>query len=217
LSLLKFNAAIQSVTIGEVIYRLYVPDMVSVKSHYESRRVEDPAASFPYWARLWPSAIALSEFIAQHPAFITGKKVLEIAAGLGLPSLVAAHIAAVVHCTDIDADAMELAAASAATSRLNNMHCEVLNWSDTPANLHADTVLLSDVNYEPETFETLHQTIQHYLGEGATILLATPQRLMAVAFVNSLQQFVQQHTVMEVQEEGAITQISVFVLRQPTS
>lgn len=214
---MKFNAAIQLVTILQRSYRLYVPDIASVKSSYENQRHGDPAAPFPYWARVWPSAMALSTFIVQYPSFIAGKKVLEMAAGLGLPSLVAAHAATSVHCTDMDADAMALAAASAAESQLNNMHCQVLNWDHIPADLYADTVLLSDVNYEPDAFETLHRMIQHFLALGATMLLASPQRLMAVAFINTLQQYVQQHTVMEVQDEGAITPISVFVLRRKTS
>jgi predicted nicotinamide N-methyase len=191
--------------------------MASIKSSYEILRHKDPAAPFPYWARLWPSAIALSEFILQHQAFIAGKRVLEMAAGLGLPSLVAAHTAASVHCTELDADAMELAAASAAAAQLTNMQCETLNWNDIPVNLHADTVLLSDVNYEPEAFDALHSLLLHFIQQGVTILLATPQRLMAVAFINSLQQFVQQHAVMEVLEEEAVVRISVFVLCQNAS
>lgn len=195
-------------------YHLYVPDVASVKQHYGERRSKDNATPFPYWAKLWPSAIALSAFIMQHPAFVAGKQVMEIAAGLGLPSLVAARLAASVHCSDMDADAVEMAAASAAAAQLNNLHCEVLNWNAMPAHLRADTLLLSDVNYEPEAFDALQLLLQHFLQQGTTILLATPQRLMAVAFVNTLQQFVIQQTEQEVPTEQGATSISIFVLRQ---
>lgn len=48
---------------------------------------------FPYWSKCWPSAIALSNFIAKNQALIQDKQVLELATGLGLPSLVAARFA----------------------------------------------------------------------------------------------------------------------------
>jgi predicted nicotinamide N-methyase len=210
---LKFNAAIQKVTIGDAIHHLYVPEIVSVKGDYESRRLEDPDAPFPYWARLWPSAIALSEFIAQHPTFITGKKVLEIAAGLGLPSLVAAYTAASVNCTDMDADAMELAKASAAATQLTNMHCDVLDWSDIPSGITADTLLLSDVNYEPEAFSSLLKLLTHFLNHGTTIVLSTPERLMAKPFIESLLEWTIQHERKQVFLEGQWHDITLLVLQ----
>lgn len=214
ISLLKFNATIQTVRIQNETYHLYVPDAASVKQEYENNRSDNHDTAFPYWARLWPSAIALSTFIVQHPDFVAGKQVMEIAAGLGLPSLVAARLASSVHCSDMDADAVEMAAASAAAAQLNNLHCEVLNWNDIPSHLPADTLLLSDVNYEPEAFDALQRLLQHFLQQGTTILLATPQRLMAVAFVNTLQEFVAQQSELEVPTEKGSTRISIFVLRQ---
>jgi predicted nicotinamide N-methyase len=188
--------------------------MASIKSSYENLRRKNPAAPFPYWARLWPSAIALSEFILQHQAFVAGKRVLEMAAGLGLPSLVAAQTAASVHCTELAADAMELAAASAAAAQLTNMQCETLNWNDIPANLYADTVLLSDVNYEPEAFESLLNLLAHFLHHGTTILISTPERLMAKPFIESLLFWTVLHERKQVFHEGQWHDISVLVLHQ---
>lgn len=195
-------------------FRLYVPDLSSVKQHYEDQRSEDAATAFPYWAKLWPSSIALSEFILQHPAFVAGRQVLEVAAGLGLPSLVSAHTAAKVHCTDMDADAMEMAAASAAAAQLTNLHCEVLNWNDIPANLHADTLLLSDVNYEPEAFDSLMNLLTHFLHHGTTIVISTPERLMAKPFIESLLVWTVLHERMQVFYEGQWHDISVLLLQQ---
>lgn len=212
--LLKYKASIRSVTVGGQAFELYVPDAETVKREYDLLRASGKAVDFPFWARLWPAAIALSGFIQQHQPFIAGKKVMEIAAGLGLPSLVAARSANVVRCTDIAEDAMQLAAESAAHAGLYNMHCSVLNWNDIPGNTQVDTLLLSDVNYEPEAFEALHRLLRHFLSKGVTVLLATPQRLMAVPFVNALQQFVTDQTVVTVEEGNLITSVSVYVLQQ---
>ena len=62
--------------------------------------------AFPYWSKVWPSAEALALFILQHPEYIAGKMVVELGAGLGLPSLVAAQMAASVLCTDYEPEAV---------------------------------------------------------------------------------------------------------------
>jgi predicted nicotinamide N-methyase len=43
----------------------------------------------PYWAHLWPSAVALAEELA--PRSLRGARTLELGCGLGLPSVVAAR------------------------------------------------------------------------------------------------------------------------------
>ena len=43
----------------------------------------------PYWVELWPSAVALARVVARRP--LTGRRVLELGCGLGLPALAAAR------------------------------------------------------------------------------------------------------------------------------
>ena len=86
----------------------------------------------------------------RHPDIINGKKVLELAAGLGLPSIVAAHYAEHVCCSDYIEDAVDAARQNVLHNRLHNVDCRVYNWNDLPDDLSADILLMSDVNYEPE-------------------------------------------------------------------
>ena len=95
---------------------LYVPIAQSVKHAYETARDRGDDVLFPYWAHLWPSSMAICELLAESPYIIEGKRVLEIAAGLGLPSLFEAGIAASVCCTDRSTEAMALVKASALRS-----------------------------------------------------------------------------------------------------
>jgi predicted nicotinamide N-methyase len=53
----------------------------------------EEAHADPYWGILWPSSIALSEFLINHPHIVNGKSVTEIGSGLSLCGLVAAS-----HC-----------------------------------------------------------------------------------------------------------------------
>ena len=50
-------------------------------------------------------------------------------------------------------------------------------------------LLVSDVNYNPDAFEALYKVFVHFLAAGTTIVLATPQRLMAKPFINRLLHF----------------------------
>ena len=44
----------------------------------------------PYWARPWPSAVALAALLLQRPELVAGKRVAELGAGLGLAGIAAA-------------------------------------------------------------------------------------------------------------------------------
>jgi predicted nicotinamide N-methyase len=191
-----------------------VPIAHATKWQYEQETAAGLNPPFPYWARLWPSAISLATFIEAHPQYVDQKNVLELAAGLGLPSLVAAHVASQVVCTDLSEEAMQVAAKSAALAGLQHMQCRPMNWKALDENLTADVLLLSDVNYEPAVFESLLQVIQSFLKNGTTILLATPQRLMAKAFVEQLMPYCQHQEALEVKDSTGLHHISIFVLNQ---
>jgi predicted nicotinamide N-methyase len=140
--------------------------------------------------------------------------VLELAAGLGLPGQVAAHVAAAVVISDYMPQAVEMAASSVAVNGLTNVRCRVLDWNALPDDLEADVLLLSDINYEPSAFERLHSVLLDFLGRGSTILLATPQRLMAKSFIARLIPYCFAQGEQQVSLNGESAFISVFALRQ---
>ena len=75
----------QKISIGREEILLRIPDPEYVKQKYEDTRTIHPDEPFPYWTRLWPSSIALSEFITDNRDYVRNKSVLEIGGGLGLP------------------------------------------------------------------------------------------------------------------------------------
>ena len=87
---------------------IYIPDYEKVKEIYSSLLNLDPNTPFPYWAKLWPSSIALLDVLKAHPYLIQNKHVLEIGAGIGLPSLMMADIARSVQISDYDKEAVAL-------------------------------------------------------------------------------------------------------------
>jgi hypothetical protein len=69
---------------------LLAPVPVALKTNYEHLLQQGYAVPFPYWAQIWPAVMALSTFLDKHHEYVFDKQVLELASGLGLPSLVAA-------------------------------------------------------------------------------------------------------------------------------
>lgn len=201
----------QSFSFGPVTVQLLVPDPDKIRSGYEA---DLQPGAFPYWAKLWPSAIALCRFITSHSALLAQKNVLELAAGLGLPGIVAAHYASQVTISDYIPDAVNVMTSAVALNAGYNIICRQLDWYQLPSDLSTDVLLLSDINYEPAAFETLKTVLMNFLDQGTTIILATPQRLMARPFIELLLPFcVQQEEIpVSLQDEQAF--ISVLVLKK---
>lgn len=186
-----------------------VADKIEVQSLYEQQKKANKNTEFPYWAKLWLSSIALANFIEKNPALICNTNVLELAGGLGLPSLVAAKIAAKVMYSDYLPEPIHFVEKAIEINKYNNVFCSIINWNNIPKNVTTDVLLLSDINYEPAAFVNLNLMLQQFLQQGTTIILATPQRLMAKQFVENMLPFCVQH--QEDMVEG--TAVSIFVLK----
>jgi predicted nicotinamide N-methyase len=133
----------------------------------------------PYWAELWPSGAALAEHVASLD--LSGRRVLELGAGLGLPSLAAAARGADVLATDWAEDAVALLRANAERNHLA-LRVELIRW-DEPERFGPgwDVVLAADVLYEQRNADQLLELLPRL--EAGEILLAEPGRPFARAFL----------------------------------
>ena len=95
---------------------------------------------------------------------------------------------------------------------LTNARAMQLDWNSYDNFIPADTILLSDINYAPEAFAPLLNTIVHYIEKGAEIIIATPQRIMGAPFIESLQNYVKQSETESVLEQDTKVMISLYVL-----
>ena len=191
---------------------IYIPDYEQVKEIYTSLLNLDPNTPFPFWAKLWPSSIALLDVLEAQPHLIQNKHVLEIGAGIGLPSLMMADIAKSVQISDYDKEAVTLLQKNIEHLQLQNAEAFQLDWKNVPENLKVDVVLLSDVNYDPAQFDTLISLIEKFIHQGSTIILSTPQRIMASPFVQKLESYIQARYEALVDENGVNQEISILVL-----
>jgi len=207
-NIMQIPSILQSYTIDKTAIEIYVPQPTFVQQFYQSNKGD------AYWAQVWPASIGLCLFLYQYPEYITGKTVLELAAGIGLPGLFAAKKAKQVTITDRALFAEAFVAASAAHLQLSNVTAATLNWTEAPRTTLTDVILLSDVNYEPAVFEELQKVIDIFLTRHVTVIISTPQRLVAKQFISRLLPYVTQQWYTPVEHNNRETGISIFVLQK---
>jgi predicted nicotinamide N-methyase len=196
---------------------IYVPVYDAVKAIYTDLLAMDPASPFPYWAKVWPSAIALVKVLQKHPSLIRDKTVLELGAGIGLPSLLMANEAKTIQVSDYDSEAVELFRKNIAHLQLHNVQALQMDWNVLPENIDPEVIILSDVNYDPTQFESLTKLIQKFIHQGCTIILSTPQRIIANPFVLALSEFIIADYLEMVDENGVTKEISILVISKNSS
>jgi predicted nicotinamide N-methyase len=130
----------------------------------------------PYWAELWPSAVALAGIVSARA--LRGRRVVELGCGLALPSIAAALAGADVLATDWSADAVALAARNARRNavRLNTAICD---WTAPERLLDEapwELVLASDVLYERRNVDPLLALLPRLVAAEGEVLIADPGR-----------------------------------------
>jgi predicted nicotinamide N-methyase len=192
---------------------LYIPDPALIKTTYQKLVAADPRTIFPYWAKIWGSSDAMVDFLLEEPEWIQNKKVLEIGAGIGVPSL---SIASQVHkiiVSDYAPDAVDLIQKNIDLLKLNNALALNIDWNNVSEDIVADTILLSDTNYEPAAHNSLVLLIEKFINKGSTIILATPNRLSSNPFIERVSQYIASTKSYRIFENETATEIAVVVLK----
>ncbi|MGJ7032804.1 class I SAM-dependent methyltransferase [Niabella hirudinis] len=195
-------------SIGDQTLEICMPPPDYIQRAYQRNK------NAAYWAQVWPAAIGLCMFLQKYKEYVVDQQVLELAAGLGLPGLYAASFAKQVTISDKEVFASEYVKRSAEQLQLNNVTAIALDWKDAVTLPLPDAVLLSDVNYEPEVFNELKKVIDYFLQHSVTVIISTPQRLVAKPFIITLLPYVVQQWNGTVTLNDVETDVSVFVFRQ---
>lgn len=205
-NLMSLPYNIENFLLAAQTIKVCVPENYAVKDWY----LQNTPAGFPYLAKVWDASVGLSMFIALNEKLFFGKKVLELASGLGLPSLTVAGFADTVVCSDFINQPLQYVQLSAKENRVINLSTEKIDWNEYAKNeINEEIILLSDVNYDPDCFEELYKCFLRILQQQKTIVLSTPQRLMAKPFIEKIFPFVQQQELFNVNRKD----VSVYVLK----
>lgn len=193
--------------------RLYIPNPVLIKPTYEALCLGNSATLFPFWAKLWPSSLALSMFLQRNIDLVKNKKVVEIGAGIGLPSFSIANDAAEITITDYSTDAVELIQKNIAHCGNHKIKAICADWNFFPYSIDADIILLSDTNYAPTNFQSLIKLIHNFISKGATIIIATPKRITASPFIEQLESLIVNRALINITHNEEMATIGLFVLK----
>jgi len=135
----------------------------------------------PYWADVWPSALALAERIAAGPG--AGRRFLELGCGVGYVCAVAAQAGFDVLATDYYADALQFTLVNALRNGLAGPATRLVDWREFPSGVgRFDLVAAADVLYERAYPALVASAIERTLAPGGLGLIADPGRRGAEPF-----------------------------------
>jgi predicted nicotinamide N-methyase len=129
----------------------------------------------PFWAFAWAGGQALARYLLDRPEVVSGRAVLDFAAGSGLVAIAAAMAGArCVEAVDVDACA---GAAMALNAELNGVRitpriADLVGGADPGW----DVVLAGDVCYERPMAERVLPWLRSLAAGGALVLLGDPGR-----------------------------------------
>ena len=193
---------------------ILIPNPTTIKSSYDKLLQKDVTTPFPYWAKLWPSASALTNFLNKNIDLVTNKDIIEIGAGIGLPSLSIAKYARSVTITDHSLDAIDLLDKNITSLGLSNAKATCIDWNNFPDNLTYDLMLMSDVNYDPSNFKNLTNLIVEKIENDKVVILATPQRITSGKFIESIQQYIIANYLETINQDEQEIQISISIFKK---
>jgi predicted nicotinamide N-methyase len=136
----------------------------------------DNTEMIPYFADLWPSAKALSLYVQTRFDSLSGMRVMELGAGLGVPAIVAGMMGGEVTASDFHPDNLPYLRANADLNGIERLSAIQMDWRYPDASQQYDLILGSDLLYEQQQVETLTTCVDRLLRPGGLLLLADPMR-----------------------------------------
>jgi predicted nicotinamide N-methyase len=127
----------------------------------------------PFWAFVWAGGQALARYVLDHPEEVSGRTVLDVAAGSGVAAIAAAKAgAATVTAIDLDRNAAEAIRRNAAANDVT-VTAAPMDVTDSPI---TDVLLAGDVFYSPTVAERMTAVLRDRARRGARILVGDPGR-----------------------------------------
>jgi predicted nicotinamide N-methyase len=165
----------------------------------------------PYWADLWPSSLALAQYLWEA-VDLQGLQVLELGCGLGLTGIAASRKGGVVTFTDYEADALAFTRYNVLRNVCPQAIVRHLDWHAPTLSQTYAVILASDVLYERANFLPLLQLLQRELAPNGQFLLAEPNRPIARDFFRLIRDrgFQYTRTATSARIGGEVTEVSIY-------
>ena len=173
----------------------------------------DTLHDFPLWAKIWKASWVLCGYLADMPVQ-PGKRFLEIGAGVGIVSIVAASFGHQITMTEYNADALNFAHANAHLNNCPGLTIQKLDWRRPQLDGKFDMIVASEVTYKQEDFSDLIQLFRTILKPQGQIILASEMRKTGKALFNFLQtDFEIKAEKKSLRSEAAAARVVLFKMR----
>ena len=133
----------------------------------------------PYWADIWPSAIALSEYVLENQKVFKGKKILELGCGLGLVGITVTAIGGDVLFTDYDPHALRFTQTNFKRNFSRPASVQLLDWRNPGHSESFDIILAADILYEKRWLGPVLNILDKKLTIHGIAYIADPDRTIA--------------------------------------
>lgn len=165
----QYKVGFEPLQLGDV--RLNLLTVSDLEQLLEGKDALQDVSNFPFWVKLWESAIVLAQFLANQQ-YGDGTTMLELGAGLGAPGLAAAAAGCSVTLTDYEELILDFERVSAAASGLDKVEFAMLDWKNPPEMKRYDIIVGAEILFREEFFEPLLNVMRKTLKPDGVIYLA---------------------------------------------
>jgi predicted nicotinamide N-methyase len=141
---------------------------------------------FPLWAKIWQASWVLADYLAGMPVEAK-RQFLEIGAGIGLVSIVAASFGHRITMSELNYDALQFARANALTNDCPQLPIVDLDWNRPQSPGRFDFIVASEVTYKKEDCQPLVQLLKACLKPDGEVMLAGEMRKSSMDFYKELE------------------------------
>jgi predicted nicotinamide N-methyase len=210
--------ALRDYQLGTVTLKLTLP--LNPDALLDDDSVRDANALddyMPYWAYLWPAAIAMSRQVLTAP-WARGTPVLELGCGVGLVGLAALSIGCRVTLTDYDPLAIAVADYNAKLNGFADYEAQTLDWRQPPARRYP-VILGCDLLYEERNLQPILDLLNQMLLPGGECWLADGGRRHTGRFLSLVRELGYEVSAFDADghpTSGLVNQLQIFrMTRRP--
>ena len=197
---------LQALHIGDVSLTIETPPDLDALLDRAAAEAPHTVDGIPYYAILWPAAQGLAHTLWKRRAELNGQRVIELGCGLGLPSILAAKLGAMVQATDFHPDTGQWLLHNA---EANHVHLDYhqLDWN---VFLHSRKgkcpiapsrfVIGSDLLYELRHIPALICTIEALCAPEGEAIIADPGRDHLQTFVTAMERAGWKHELLPIND-----------------
>ncbi|MDO9106862.1 MAG: SAM-dependent methyltransferase [Methylovulum sp.] len=191
----SYHVKFETVTVGGTDYQ--------IRSLLDLQQYSDPlgeaeltgisSANWSLFGQIWPSARVLA--LAMHSFDLTGKRILEIGAGLALASLVIHRRAGDMTVSDWHPLSQAFLQENLLLNKLGPLKYQMGNWAGSNPGLGKfDLIIGSDVLYERQQPDQLAAFIDKHAAPSAEVIIVDPDRGNRVGFCRAMAKLGYGHT-----------------------